>query len=68
MLMRWQDSDTGIGVYKDELAGWFKDMNKYRDGQKRLVCGLRLLVGQESVRRLPLAKWHYRLKKSTTKE
>ena len=27
-----QDSDTGIGVYKDELAGWFKDMNKYRDG------------------------------------
>lgn len=23
---------TGIGVYKDELAGWLKDMNKYREG------------------------------------
>ena len=23
---------TGVGVFKDELAGWFKDMNKYREG------------------------------------
>ena len=25
----------GIGVFKDELAGWFKDMNKYRDGSDK---------------------------------
>jgi len=24
-----------IGVFKDELAGWFKDMNKYRDGSDK---------------------------------
>ncbi len=23
---------SGVGIFKDELAGWFKDMNKYRDG------------------------------------
>lgn len=23
---------TGVGVFKDEMAGWLKDMNKYRDG------------------------------------
>lgn len=23
---------TGVGVFKDELAGWLKDMNKYREG------------------------------------
>ena len=22
----------GIGIFKDELAGWLKDMNKYRSG------------------------------------
>lgn len=27
-----QESDNGIGVFKDELAGWLKDMNKYRAG------------------------------------
>lgn len=27
-----QDNDNGVGVFKDELAGWFKDMNKYRQG------------------------------------
>lgn len=27
-----QESDNGVGVFKDELAGWIKDMNKYRDG------------------------------------
>ena len=27
-----QEVTTGVGVFKDELAGWLKDMNKYRDG------------------------------------
>lgn len=27
-----QDQKKSIGVFKDELAGWFKDMNKYRQG------------------------------------
>ena len=27
-----QESDNAIGVFKDELAGWFKDMNKYKPG------------------------------------
>lgn len=27
-----QDVDNSVGVFKDELAGWFKDMNKYRQG------------------------------------
>jgi len=27
-----EESPNGIGVLKDELAGWFKDMNKYRAG------------------------------------
>lgn len=27
-----QDSDNAVGVFKDELAGWLKDMNKYRAG------------------------------------
>lgn len=27
-----QESDNSVGVFKDELAGWFKDMNKYRPG------------------------------------
>jgi hypothetical protein len=27
-----QESDNAIGVFKDELAGWLKDMNKYRAG------------------------------------
>jgi Rps23 Pro-64 3,4-dihydroxylase Tpa1-like proline 4-hydroxylase len=27
-----QESDNCVGVFKDELAGWFKDMNKYREG------------------------------------
>ena len=27
-----QESKNAIGVFKDELAGWFKDMNKYRAG------------------------------------
>jgi hypothetical protein len=27
-----EESENSIGVFKDELAGWFKDMNKYRAG------------------------------------
>jgi len=27
-----EESDNSVGVFKDELAGWFKDMNKYRAG------------------------------------
>jgi hypothetical protein len=27
-----QENPNSIGVFKDELAGWFKDMNKYREG------------------------------------
>lgn len=27
-----QESDNAVGVFKDELAGWLKDMNKYRAG------------------------------------
>lgn len=27
-----QDNDISVGVLKDELAGWIKDMNKYRPG------------------------------------
>jgi len=27
-----QESKNAVGVFKDELAGWFKDMNKYRAG------------------------------------
>ena len=26
------ENKNGVGVFKDELAGWFKDMNKYREG------------------------------------
>jgi len=26
------ENKNGVGVLKDELAGWFKDMNKYRQG------------------------------------
>lgn len=28
-------NQKSIGVFKDELAGWFKDMNKYRDGSDK---------------------------------
>ena len=27
-----QQNDNAVGVFKDELAGWFKDMNKYKPG------------------------------------
>lgn len=27
-----KESDNSVGVFKDELAGWLKDMNKYRAG------------------------------------
>jgi hypothetical protein len=27
-----QENDNSLGVFKDELAGWLKDMNKYRAG------------------------------------
>jgi hypothetical protein len=27
-----QENPNSIGVFKDELAGWFKDMNRYREG------------------------------------
>lgn len=29
------ESNKSIGVFKDELDGWFKDMNKYRDGSDK---------------------------------
>ena len=25
----------GVGIFKDELAGWFKDMNKYKEGSDK---------------------------------
>jgi len=28
-------SPNGVGVFKDELAGWFKDMNKYKEGSDK---------------------------------
>ena len=27
-----QESDNAVGMFKDELAGWLKDMNRYRAG------------------------------------
>lgn len=27
-----EENPNSLGVFKDELAGWFKDMNKYRQG------------------------------------
>lgn len=27
-----EESKNAVGVFKDELAGWLKDMNKYREG------------------------------------
>jgi len=27
-----EENKNAVGVFKDELAGWFKDMNKYRTG------------------------------------
>lgn len=27
-----EENKNSIGIFKDELAGWFKDMNKYRQG------------------------------------
>jgi hypothetical protein len=27
-----EENKNSVGVFKDELAGWFKDMNKYRSG------------------------------------
>jgi len=27
-----QENRNSVGIFKDELAGWFKDMNKYREG------------------------------------
>jgi hypothetical protein len=29
------ERDIGVGVMKDEQAGWFKDMNKYREGSDK---------------------------------
>ena len=41
-LTELHDSNpNGIGILRDELVGWIKDMNKYRDGsdlQKYLSC------------------------------
>lgn len=28
-------NSNGVGVHKDELAGWFKDMNKYKEGSDK---------------------------------
>lgn len=30
-----QQNQNGVGIHKDELAGWVKDMNKYRDGSDK---------------------------------
>lgn len=27
-----EDNEMGVGIYKDELNGWLKDMNKYKPG------------------------------------
>lgn len=32
LIQMHQQSKNCVGVFKDELAGWFKDMNKYREG------------------------------------
>jgi hypothetical protein len=32
LVQMHQESDNAVGVFKDELAGWLKDMNKYRAG------------------------------------
>lgn len=32
LIQMHQENKNAIGVFKDELAGWFKDMNKYREG------------------------------------
>ncbi len=32
LIQLHQESDNAVGVYKDELSGWIKDMNKYREG------------------------------------
>lgn len=32
LVQMHQQSDNSVGVFKDELAGWLKDMNKYRAG------------------------------------
>lgn len=32
LVMLHESVPNGVGVFKDELAGWFKDMNKYRAG------------------------------------
>lgn len=29
------ENQNGVGIHKDELAGWIKDMNKYRDGSDK---------------------------------
>lgn len=28
-------NQNGVGIFKDELAGWFKDMNKYKEGSDK---------------------------------
>jgi|GEM_PF-1098546 len=32
LIQMHQESKNSVGIFKDELAGWFKDMNKYREG------------------------------------
>jgi DNA polymerase III delta prime subunit len=32
LIQMHQESKNAVGIFKDELAGWFKDMNKYREG------------------------------------
>ena len=32
LIQLHQESDNSVGVFKDELSGWIKDMNKYRPG------------------------------------
>jgi len=35
LVEQHSSNPKSIGVFKDELAGWFKDMNKYRDGSDK---------------------------------
>lgn len=32
LVQMHQENSNSVGVFKDELSGWFKDMNKYRAG------------------------------------
>jgi hypothetical protein len=35
LIQLHQQSPNSVGIHKDELAGWIKDFNKYRDGSDK---------------------------------